>query len=133
MQNDLINKDNLQLLYEKVRALRNKKRVQILNLLHDNNGMTITELMGAIKEVQSRTSQHVGILRNAGFVYPVKQGKEKVYFVDMDAIRRYNYFEFEVAATYEMRRRINIQDELIKQMDTNINLLLKELAKWESK
>jgi len=130
---NLIDKDNLQSIYNKVRALRNKKRNQILDLLIENNGMTVTELIPAIGEVQSRTSQHIGILRNAGFIFYAKRGKEKVYFVDKKAINRFNNIETEMKLYELIRRIVETQDEVIKQMDININLLLKELEKWEQK
>lgn len=57
------------------RAVNNKVRLQILQHLHENAKMTVTALFVKLRLDQSATSQHLAILRKAGFVTTERDGK----------------------------------------------------------
>lgn len=50
-----------------LRAINHKLRQQILFLLHDNQKMNVTSIYEKLRIVQSVASQHLAILRSAGF------------------------------------------------------------------
>lgn len=64
------------------RAVNNKMRQKMLNHLHKKGGMTVSELYSLLKMEQSITSQHLAILRRAGFVTTKRDGKFIYYFVN---------------------------------------------------
>jgi DNA-binding transcriptional ArsR family regulator len=51
-----------------LRAVNHKLRQQILKLIHQNERMTVTEIYVKLRLEQSVASQHLAILRKAGFV-----------------------------------------------------------------
>lgn len=64
------------------RAVNNKIRLQILHILHDNSKMTVTSLYLKLRLDQSATSQHLAVLRKAGFVNTERDGKCIYYSVN---------------------------------------------------
>ncbi len=58
-----------------LRALNHKLRHQMLKLLDDNKKMTVTEIYVKLRLEQSVASQHLAILRRAGIVTTVRDGK----------------------------------------------------------
>jgi DNA-binding transcriptional ArsR family regulator len=64
------------------RAVNNKIRLQILNLLHENSKMTVTALFQKLRLDQSATSQHLAALRKAGFVNTERDGKCIYYSIN---------------------------------------------------
>jgi DNA-binding transcriptional ArsR family regulator len=58
-----------------LRALNHKLRQQMLKLLDENKKMTVTELYVKLRLEQSVASQHLAILRRAGIVSTVRNGK----------------------------------------------------------
>jgi DNA-binding transcriptional ArsR family regulator len=64
------------------RAVNNKIRLQILQILHDNSRMTVTSLYLKLRLDQSATSQHLAVLRKAGFVNTDRDGKCIYYSVN---------------------------------------------------
>jgi len=64
------------------RAVNNKIRLQILRQLHDNSKMTVTALYQKLRLDQSATSQHLAILRKAGFVLTERDGKNIYYSIN---------------------------------------------------
>ncbi|MFN4285174.1 MAG: ArsR/SmtB family transcription factor [Lacibacter sp.] len=63
------------------RAINHKLRQQILNLLLQNGPMTVSEIFQQLLLEQSVVSQHLAILRRAGFVKTRKEGKFVWYMV----------------------------------------------------
>ena len=51
-----------------LRAVNHKLRQQIMKLIHQNGKMTVTEIYVKLRLEQSVASQHLAILRKAGFV-----------------------------------------------------------------
>ena len=65
-----------------LRAVNHKLRQQILNLIHQSGRMTVTSLYIKLRLEQSVTSQHLAILRKAGFVVTERNGKNIFYTVN---------------------------------------------------
>jgi DNA-binding transcriptional ArsR family regulator len=65
-----------------LRAINHKLRQQILKLIHQNGKMTVTEIYVKLRLEQSVASQHLAILRKAGYVNTVRDGKFIFYSVN---------------------------------------------------
>ena len=65
-----------------LRALNHKLRQQILKLIDDQGKMTVTEIYVQLRLEQSVASQHLAILRKAGFVKTERDGKFIYYSVN---------------------------------------------------
>ena len=64
------------------RAVNNKIRLQILQILHENSKMTVTSLYIKLRLDQSATSQHLAVLRKSGFVNTERDGKCIYYSIN---------------------------------------------------
>ena len=64
------------------RAVNNKIRLQMLSILHEHSKMTVTSLYLKIRLDQSATSQHLAVLRKAGFVNTERDGKNIYYSIN---------------------------------------------------
>lgn len=64
------------------RAVNHKLRQQLMKLLHQNGKMTVTEIYVKLRLEQSVASQHLAILRKAGFVNTLRDGKFVFYSVN---------------------------------------------------
>jgi|SRR5215203_1700137 len=69
-----------------LRAVNHKLRQQIMKLLHQNGRMTVTEIYVKLRLEQSVASQHLAILRKAGFVDTVRDGKFIYYSVNYERL-----------------------------------------------
>ena len=65
-----------------LRAINHKLRQQILKLVHQNGKMTVTEIYVKLRLEQSVASQHLAILRKAGYVNTLRDGKFIFYSVN---------------------------------------------------
>ena len=72
------------------RAVNNKVRLQILQYLHEQSKMTVTSLYIKLRLDQSATSQHLGVLRKAGFVSTQRHGKCIYYSINYSRIEELN-------------------------------------------
>jgi DNA-binding transcriptional ArsR family regulator len=75
-----------------LRAVNHKLRQQILRLVHQQEKMTVTEIYVKLRLEQSVASQHLAILRKAGFVKTVRDGKFIYYSVNNDRITEVHQF-----------------------------------------
>jgi DNA-binding transcriptional ArsR family regulator len=75
-----------------LRAINHKLRQQILKLIHQNGQMTVTEIYVKLRLEQSVASQHLAILRKAGFVNTLRDGKFIYYSVNSDRLREVHQF-----------------------------------------
>lgn len=75
-----------------LRALNHKLRQQILKLIDDNGRMTVTEIYVQLRLEQSVASQHLAILRKAGFVKTDRDGKFIYYSVNDIRLEDLNKF-----------------------------------------
>lgn len=62
-----------------LRALNHSLRYQILKLIDENEAVYVTQIYKRLKIEQSVASQHLAILRNAGIVNAMRDGKTIYY------------------------------------------------------
>ena len=75
-----------------LRAINHKLRQQIVRLINDNHRMTVTEIYIQLRLEQSVASQHLAILRKAGFVKTDRDGKFIYYSVNNSRLEEINKF-----------------------------------------
>ena len=75
-----------------LRAVNHKLRQQILKQIDEQGRMTVTELYVKLRLEQSVASQHLAILRKAGFVTTDRDGKFIYYSVNAARIKEVNQF-----------------------------------------
>lgn len=75
-----------------LRAVNHKLRQQILKLIDEHGKMTVTELYVKLRLEQSVASQHLAILRKAGFVRTTRDGKFIYYSVNTSRMLDLNKF-----------------------------------------
>jgi ArsR family transcriptional regulator, virulence genes transcriptional regulator len=75
-----------------LRAINHKLRQQILRLLDENQKLTVTEVYIRLRLEQSVASQHLAILRRAGYVKTEREGKFIYYMVNTDRLSAVNQF-----------------------------------------
>jgi DNA-binding transcriptional ArsR family regulator len=75
-----------------LRAVNHKLRQQILKLIDEHGRMTVTEIYVKLRLEQSVASQHLAILRKAGFVKTDREGKFIYYSVNTDRLKELNQF-----------------------------------------
>ncbi len=81
-----INDDKLQLSSEILRALAHPLRMQILGFIDEHESINVNKIYNTLKLEQSITSQHLRILRSAGIVETVRDGKFIHYKVDYERV-----------------------------------------------
>lgn len=69
-----------------LRAINHKLRQQILKLIHQHKKITVTEIYVKLRLEQSVASQHLAILRKAGFVTTERDGKFIFYSVNYERL-----------------------------------------------
>jgi len=75
-----------------LRAVNHKLRQQMLRLIHQNGKMTVTEIYVKLRLEQSVASQHLAILRKAGFVDTLRDGKFIFYSVSKSRLEEAHEF-----------------------------------------
>jgi DNA-binding transcriptional ArsR family regulator len=75
-----------------LRAINHKLRQQVLKLIDENGKMTVTEIYVKLRLEQSVASQHLAILRKAGFVKTERDGKFIYYAVNTERLEELNKF-----------------------------------------
>lgn len=75
-----------------LRAINHKLRQQILKLIDEQGKITVTELYVKLRLEQSVASQHLAILRKAGFVKTTRDGKFIYYSVNVSRMEELNQF-----------------------------------------
>lgn len=75
-----------------LRAINHKLRQQLLKLIDEQGKITVTELYIKLRLEQSVASQHLAILRKAGFVNTAREGKFIYYSVNTRRIKEINQF-----------------------------------------
>ena len=68
------------------RAINHKLRQQIIRFINQNGKITVTQIYVKLRLEQSVASQHLAILRKAGFVNTERDGKFIYYSVNHDRI-----------------------------------------------
>lgn len=75
-----------------LRAVNHKLRQQILKLIDEQGKITVTEIYVKLRLEQSVASQHLAILRKAGFVKTDRDGKFIYYSVNSNRLEELNQF-----------------------------------------
>jgi ArsR family transcriptional regulator, virulence genes transcriptional regulator len=70
-----------------IRAIRHSLRKDLLQLIHAHGRMTVSEMYHKLNIEQSVTSQHLGALRQAGFVHTERNGKNIFYSINYDQLQ----------------------------------------------
>ena len=70
-----------------LRAINHKLRQQILKQIDEQGKITVTELYVKLRLEQSVASQHLAILRKAGFVKTEREGKFIYYSVNTSRLQ----------------------------------------------
>lgn len=70
-----------------LRALNHKLRQQMMRLIDEKGKVTVTELYIHLRVEQSVASQHLAILRKAGFVTTNREGKFIYYSINTERIK----------------------------------------------
>jgi len=86
---DLLNVKKASLI---LRAINHKLRQQILKLIDEQGKITVTEIYVKLRLEQSVASQHLAILRKAGFVKTERDGKFIYYKVNPNRLEDLNKF-----------------------------------------
>ena len=86
---DLLNVKKASLI---LRAVNHKLRQQVLKLIDEHGKMTVTEIYVKLRLEQSVASQHLAILRKAGFVKTDRDGKFIYYSVNTNRLQELNQF-----------------------------------------
>jgi DNA-binding transcriptional ArsR family regulator len=68
------------------RAVNHKLRQQIIRFIHQNGKITVTQIYVKLRLEQSVASQHLAILRKAGFVTTERDGKFIYYSVNQERL-----------------------------------------------
>lgn len=79
-----------------LRAINHKLRQQILKLIQQKEKITVTEIYVKLRLEQSVASQHLAILRKAGFVTTVRDGKFIYYSVNNQRLQEVNRFALDL-------------------------------------
>lgn len=75
-----------------LRSINHKLRQQMLKLIYEHGKMTVTEIYVKLRLEQSVASQHLAILRKAGLVLTLRDGKYIYYSVNehrLDDLHRF--------------------------------------------
>ena len=84
---DTINKINFDKESQVLKALSNPLRLKMVSLLM-NDECCVTDVTNALGISQSTSSQHLGILKNSGIVYPKKYGTKTCYIVENSEVKQ---------------------------------------------
>lgn len=81
-----------------LRAVNHKLRQRMIDLLEENQRMTVTDLYVKLRLEQSVASQHLAILRKAGVVQTERDGKFIYYSLDKSRIGQISHMVEELVA-----------------------------------
>ncbi len=81
-----------------LRAINHKLRQRIIDLLEENDKMTVTDIYIKLRLEQSVASQHLAILRRAGVVKTERQGKFIFYGLNKDRLSQISKLVEDLAA-----------------------------------
>ncbi len=84
-----------------LRALRNKLRKRMLDLIEQKPGISVTNLFIELKLEQPVASQHLAILRHAGIVRTERDGKSIHYYIDEKNIEKISPLADQLAVLYK--------------------------------
>ncbi|MCC6815243.1 MAG: helix-turn-helix transcriptional regulator [Saprospiraceae bacterium] len=80
-----------------LRAVNHKLRQRVIDLLEEQDKMTVTDIYIKLRLEQSVASQHLAILRRAGVVATERSGKFIYYSLDLDRLNQISKLVEELA------------------------------------
>jgi DNA-binding transcriptional ArsR family regulator len=83
-----IEEDNLRKATITFRAINNKLRVGILQLIHKHGAIKVQDIHHKLKIEQSVASQHLSVLRSANLVLSQRDGRCIYYSVNYDGVNK---------------------------------------------
>lgn len=69
----------LEMAASKLRAIAHPMRIAIIDLLHDSQKLSVTEIYNSLGIEQATASHHLNILKNKGVLISKREGK-KIYY-----------------------------------------------------
>ncbi len=69
----------LELASSKLRAIAHPMRIAIIDLLHNDNKLSVTEIYSQLDIEQASASHHLNILKNKGVLVSKREGKKIFY------------------------------------------------------
>jgi len=75
-----------------LRAYNHKLRQKIMAFIHKNGQNSVSEIYGKLKLEQSVTSQHLALLRKAGFVKTQREGQNIFYSLNYERLKQVEGF-----------------------------------------
>ncbi|TNC43654.1 helix-turn-helix transcriptional regulator [Rubellimicrobium rubrum] len=64
------------------KALGDRSRRTLLDLLHEENGQTLGQLCARLDMTRQSVTQHLGLLEDANLISTVRRGREKLHFIN---------------------------------------------------
>ena len=80
-----------------LRALDHELRRELIRLIHQNKSIAVTQLYTELRLEQSVVSQHLAILRKAGIVTILRQGKHNSYSMNARSLHERKNFAVKLA------------------------------------
>jgi len=71
--------DKLAEISQKLKAIAHPLRIAIINLLQDNEQLSVTEICVRLNLEQATTSHHLGLLKYNGVLVSMRNGKNTFY------------------------------------------------------
>lgn len=84
----VFNNERLEYSSELMRALAHPLRLKILEFIDGHGKINVNKIYNALKIEQSITSQHLRILRLAGVVNSIREGKFMHYNINYDVVNK---------------------------------------------
>lgn len=93
-------------------ALATPARRKIIELLAERGALTATDLFDCFSMSAPAVSQHLKILRNAGFILLEQRGRQRIYRLNMDKINEFALWPKRI--TWLWNKRLGALEALIK-------------------
>ena len=99
------------------KALADASRRELLDRLRADNGQTLNELCARLDMTRQAVSKHLGILEEANLVATVKQGREKLHYLNPvpihDIAERWvgTFERHRLQALSELKKGLEARDE----------------------
>ena len=102
---------------EVFKALADASRRELLDRLRADNGRTLNQLCACLDMTRQAVSKHLGILEEANLVATVKQGREKLHYLNPvpihDIAERWigKFERHRLQALSELKKGLEARDE----------------------
>jgi len=102
---------------EVFKALADASRRELLDRLRADNGRTLNQLCACLAMTRQAVSKHLGILEEANLVATVKQGREKLHYLNPvpihDIAERWigKFERHRLQALSELKKGLEARDE----------------------